>query len=409
MGGGDLKLAWQALLSNKLRSLMTMFGIIVGVIAVIVTVSLGEGIKQQVVGETKQFGDDLIVVRPGKIVRRDSKGNITGYNFFSGLGSTSLTEQDAELIRKSAGVGVSVPLSLIPGTLTRNGGPQYEHGNVIATTDKLPQVLNQKILYGDFFGPSEANRSVAVIGRTVAEELFGENVPIGKSFLFRNHEFLVSGIFEEFPATPLTTTVDFNSTVFIPYNVGKNLGGGGTQIYEILAKPANQGELDTVIRNLDGNLANAHGGQSDYTVLKQSENLNIASSIVDVITAFVAGIAAISLLVGGIGVMNIMFVSVTERTREIGIRKSIGATNRQIINQFMIESVVLSLSGGLLGILLSVIINFLIRIFTNLQPVITLPVMGVAAAVSVLVGIVFGLAPAIQAARKDPITALRYE
>ena len=410
MWTSDVKMALQSLSSNKMRSLLTMIGIVIGVIAVVVTVSLGEGVKQQVIGQSQQFGHDLIVVRPGKIVRRDAAGHITGYNFLSGLGGTSLNEQDADVIRKTKDVSLSVPLSLISGNLELNDGSgSYDDASIIATTDQLPKVLNQKVEFGDFFSPSESSRSIAIVGKRVAERLFKENVPVGKLFKIRGHEFIVSGVFEEFPGTSLTTTVDFNNSVFIPYSVGKNLSGGNAQIYEVLAKPLPNAPLDKTITAITNNLRVARGGQEDFTVLKQSENLFIAGSIVNVITGFVGGIAAISLIVGGIGIMNIMLVSVTERTREIGIRKSVGATNRQIVGQFLTEAIVLSVVGGLLGVLLAVIANFLIRIFTNLQPVITVPVMVIAVIVTMVVGVLFGLTPAVKAARKDPITALRYE
>ena len=154
-------------------------------------------------------------------------------------------------------------------------------------------------------------------------------------------------------------------------------------------------------------LTASHGGQQDITVLRQDENLLVANDMLRLLTTFVTSIAAISLLVGGIGIMNIMLVSVSERTHEIGIRKAIGATNRQIRNQFMAEAVVLSFVGGIVGVVLSYLVNFILRIYTNFQPVITLPVIFAAVGVSLLVGITFGTIPAIKAARKDPIEALR--
>jgi putative ABC transport system permease protein len=154
-------------------------------------------------------------------------------------------------------------------------------------------------------------------------------------------------------------------------------------------------------------LKQAHGGQTDFTVLQADDNLALAGTVLGLITNVVAAIAAVSLIVGGIGIMNIMLVSVSERTHEIGVRKAVGATNKQILRQFMTEAVVLSVTGGILGVVFAILVNYLLRIFTNLQPVVTLPVVAIAVMVATVVGTIFGMAPALQASRKDPIEALR--
>jgi putative ABC transport system permease protein len=154
-------------------------------------------------------------------------------------------------------------------------------------------------------------------------------------------------------------------------------------------------------------LLNAHSGQNDFTILKQEDNLAISNSVLNLLTSLITAVAAVSLVVGGIGIMNVMIVSVTERTHEIGIRKAVGATNQQILAQFMIESAVISFVGGVIGVISSILLNFMLRISTDLQPVVTLPIMGVAVLVALVVGIVFGVAPALNASRKDPIEALR--
>ena len=175
----------------------------------------------------------------------------------------------------------------------------------------------------------------------------------------------------------------------------------------VLARPQNPKNAGDLAKQITASIKDSHGGQDDTTVLLQSENLQVTSSVLDKLTGFIAAIAAISLVVGGIGIMNIMLVSVSERTREIGVRKAVGATNRQIRNQFMAEAIVLSVLGGIVGIIASFVLNFLIRVTTDLTPVITWPVVLVAAVVSVSVGIIFGTIPAVKAARKDPIDALR--
>lgn len=406
MSNGNVKMALSSIRNAKWRSLMTMFGVIIGVVSVVTTVSLGEGVKQQVVNQIEHIGSDLITVRPGKSVTRDKNGDITGVNFFSGMGASTLTEQDLKIVQETPNIKVAVPLNLITG-VAQVGDKELDGGLIIATTEGAPEILNQKVGFGAFFNNSDDTMPVAVIGKRVAEQLFEENVPVGKVLKLRGEEFVVRGVFEEFETTPLATNSDFNSAIFIPYGVGKRITDGSVQIYQILAKPNDASQIQPTLTLMQEALLKAHAGQEDFTILKQSETLTIATNILNLITGLIAGIAAISLIVGGIGIMNIMLVSVTERTHEIGIRKAIGATNRQILSQFLIEAMVLSLLGGLIGVLLSSLTNFLLRIFTDLQPIITLPVIGVACGASLIVGVIFGLAPAIKAAHKDPIEALR--
>lgn len=402
----NVKMALASLRSARVRSLLTMLGIIIGITSVVTTVSIGEGIKQQITGQINRLGSDLVTVRSGKAINRDEAGNITGVNLFSALSSSTLTETDLKAVQQTPNVKVAVPFSLITG-VPQADGREYQPGQVIATTEGIPDILNQKVEYGAFFTADESNKEVAVIGRTVAEQLFKENVPVGKSFTVRGQSFLVRGVFEEFPSSQLSPNTDFNNSIFIPYEVGKRISGGPPQISQVLAKPFDASATDLVAADIRQAVLTTHAGQEDFTVLKQEESLSIASNVLDLLTNMIAAVAAISLLVGGIGIMNIMFVSVTERTHEIGIRKAIGATDGQILTQFLIEALMLSVIGSIIGVIISVLANYLLRIFTNLTPVITLPVIGVAVGVSILVGVIFGTAPALKAARKDPIQALR--
>ncbi len=407
--GGYFKQAIKSIKSAKWRSLLTMLGIIIGVVSVVTTISLGEGVKKQVSDQIRRRGDDLITILPGQHIRRDDSGNIAGFNSLFGQSGITFTELDYKTVEQVPGMSAVVPFGRVVG-LAKTPEREYQRAEIVATTDALPQILNQKLEFGSFFSDDEAGTKDAVIGRRVAEELFGENVPLGKSFFIRDREFIVRGIFEEFVSNvSLLPGADYNNAVFIPYKVGQELMGGNIQIHQILAKPARIEDIDIRVADITNALRTARGGQQDFTVLKQAENLALANNVLSLLTNLITGIAAISLLVGGIGIMNIMLVAVSERTREIGIRKAVGATNRQILYQFVTEAAVLSLVGGLLGILLSMAANVLLRIFTNLQPVITLPVVGMACGLALGVGILFGATPALRAARKDPIDALRHE
>lgn len=400
---GNLQIAVESLRSSKWRSLLTMLGIIIGVVSVVTTVSLGEGAKRSIVAQINQSGAHLITVRPGQAVNKSNQPA-------SLLGSTyagTLSESDYKTVSQVPGTKHAVPFSYVSSSISK-GERTYDDGIVIGTTEDLPEALGQKLIYGSFFQDDEPQRNAAVIGQRVAEELFGENVPVGKYLKVRGKQFIVRGIFEEFDTSPLAPNSDYNTAVFIQYDVGKELTGD-SDIYQLLVHPTDPEQTDRVASSITGALRSTHAGQDDFSVLKQEDKLADANEVLTMMTGFVAGIAAISLIVGGIGILNIMLVAVTERTHEIGIRKAVGATNKQIMDQFLTEAIILSVTGGIIGIILSLLANYLIRIFTALAPVLTLNVMVIAFCISVLVGIIFGVTPALTAARKHPIEALRHE
>ncbi|MCA9331395.1 ABC transporter permease [Candidatus Saccharibacteria bacterium] len=400
---GNLRIAIEALRSSKWRSLLTMLGIIIGVVSVVTTVSLGEGAKRGVISQIEQSGADLITVRPGITENNDNKtSGLVGSNY-----NGTLSNRDLEVIRKVPGAYSVVPFSYVANTASQED-VIFNKGLVIGTTGGLPQVLGQKMQYGTFFKEDEPQRDTAVIGQRVAEQLFGENVPIGKFMTIRGKQFMVQGIFEEFDTSALVPGTDYNYAIFVQYDTGKELTGD-SDIYQILVRPKKDVGSSVLAADITKALQKSHANQEDFTVLEQKDKLAEANNLLTLMTGFVASIAGISLVVGGIGILNIMLVAVTERTHEIGIRKAIGATNKQILNQFMTEAVILSSVGGVIGIIMSLLTNYLFRIFTDLTPILTWPIMAIAFGVSVLVGIIFGVTPALTAARKRPIDALRYE
>lgn len=400
---GNFRIAVESLRTSRWRSLLTMLGIIIGVVSVVTTVSLGEGAKRSIIAQIDQSGSELITVRPGSVQ------HVTGQpaNLFGSSYAGTLSENDYQTVKSVPGNDIVVPFSYVTNTISRDD-KIYNQAQVIGTTEGLPQALGQKLAYGVFFTDDEPQRNGAVIGSRVAEELFGENVPIGKYLEIRGKKFAVRGIFNEFDTNPLAPNADYNKAVFIQYDVGKELTGD-SDIYQILVHPIDKQKTNEAATNVKNALRETHAGQEDFSVLQQSDKLANTNTVLTTMTGFVAGIAAISLVVGGIGILNIMLVAVTERTHEIGVRKAIGATNQQIMNQFLTEAIILSLTGGIIGIILALLANYIIRITTNLTPVITWPIVAVAFGVSVLVGIVFGVTPALTAARKRPIDALRHE
>lgn len=407
MLGDHLHMALTSIRASRLRSFLTLLGVIIGVASVITSVGLAEGVKKQINQETNKFGNDVLTVRPGKILNKNQQGSIVGINIVGQTSTTaSLTEKDFVSLNDISHVDSAIPLSITTGLPTYQK-TSFNDAVTIGTTPEFPQILSQDIEFGRFFDNQETDKNVAVIGQGVAEKLFQETVPLSKSFEFRGKEFVVYGVFEKFKNPSISQGIDFNNAIFIPYNSAKNVSGGEAQLYEILVKMSDQKQAEKVEAGITKKLKENHGGQEDFTILRSDDTEAIASSIIDLITILVTGIAGISMFVGGIGIMNVMLVAVTERTREIGLRKAVGATNRQILSQFMIESTVLSVWGAAIGVAFAGLLNILIRIFTNLQPVMSWQVIVFATAVSVLTGVLFGLAPAVKAARKDPIEALR--
>jgi len=404
----NVSMAMQSIRSNRTRSILTMFGIIIGVTAVITAVSLGEGVKRQVGTAIETHGENLVTVRPGNLVNRDSNNNITNVNFLAAVAPQTLTQTDVKSLSTLSTVDKIVPLGILPALPATKEGKTYDAA-VISTTSDFPHVFKQKISYGSFIGAGLSDRAVASIGKDVAENLFGQNVPIGQVIVIRGKEFTVTGIFDTFAGNILTNGSDFNNAIFISDTNAALLAPDQTSVYQIVVSPAAGTDVRATAKDITDKLKSNHGGQKDFTVLTQDETLQLAGKSLSVATAFIAGIAAISLIVGGIGIMNIMFVNVTERTREIGVRKSLGATNQQIYGQFLVEATALSVVGGIIGVILGLAINFIISVTSTLSPVATLPVVLMAVFSSMLIGIIFGTVPAVKAARKDPITSLRYE
>jgi ABC-type antimicrobial peptide transport system permease subunit len=406
---GNFKMATRSLRSNKWRSLLTMLGVIVGVAAVVTTVGIGEGTKRQFATQISHFGKDLMLVQPGQRRTHHASDSLISRDLLFGLNSTSgLTMTDWQTVRATAGVKLAVPLGVVPGTVQAGSKP-LANSLVLATGADLPAALNQTVKYGDFFDTGESAAHTAVLGPHVAEALFQETVPLGRTFSFRGQDFIVRGIFDEFQGTPLSPTANFNDAIFIPASTATEMTNNAQQYYAILAKPQQGQQVATTTAAINRQLGKAHGNQQDFSVLDPQQALAASSNTLDLLTTLITAVAAVALLVGGVGIMNIMLVSVTERMHEIGLRKAVGATDQQILSQFMLEATVLSVTGGIIGLLVSAVIDGLLWAYTSIRPVLSWHAMLIAFVVSVVVGIVFGTAPAAKAARKDPIDALRHE
>ncbi len=404
---GNLKMGLDSMRRAKWRNFWTMLGVIIGVASVITIVSIGEGVKQQISGQIRHVGSDLITIRPAQLQSGGAGG--ANISFLSGMPITGrLSAVDATVVSNLPEVAAATPLSAVAGKVQSDTGT-YSGGLVIGTTADLPTLLKQTVAYGEFFSADDDVEHVAVLGSGAAQKMFDEQVPLGRTFTFHDEQFMVRGILRPLDTTPLSQDANFNNAIFIPNGIAQSLTKNTASIYEILAKPKQANQADKTIAAINAKLSDLHGGPGDFTVLRQDQNQASSDQILNLLTSLVAGVAAISLIVGGIGIMNVMSVSVVERLHEIGIRKAIGATNRQILGQFMVEATALSLSGGIFGILIAAGIDGGLRLFTDLRPVLSWQIIVIATGVSLTVGILFGSFPALKAARKDPIEALRAE
>ncbi|HUC86792.1 MAG TPA: ABC transporter permease [Candidatus Saccharimonadales bacterium] len=418
----NISMALRSIAGNKLRTFLTMLGIIIGVGAVVAINSLGQGLKQVVTQEVSNLGADVLVITSGKTgISSSSSGSKAGGGgggggggFASSLGTSTLTEQDITTVQNDSHVSVVAPLSLISGIVER-GTTQDPSALIMATSpDFLKADPSEKLGSGRFLTAADNDSYVAVIGSDTSNTLFGSGTnAIGKTVTLRGHSFTVVGVLASSQASQggssFGATSSLDDIALIPTNTAKTLTGSTLQIYRILAQAKSKDDVQPAVNDLTNEIKANHGGQDDFSVLTQQDILNTFNTIFDALTGAISAIAGISLLVGGIGIMNIMLVSVTERTREIGLRKALGATSGMVLSQFLIEAVVLTVIGGMLGVAFAYGLGHAVGHFAKLTPVFTVGTIATATIISAVIGIVFGIAPAIKASRMKPIDALRYE
>ncbi|MFQ5926852.1 MAG: ABC transporter permease [Terriglobia bacterium] len=404
--GVTLRIALRALARNKMRSALTMLGIVIGVCAVIAMVGVGQGAEHQVQQQIESFGTNTIFISATSPSRR--RGGMR-HGFWS---VKTLTYDDLEAVLRE------IPLvhSAAPGVMD---SAQVVHGNqnwftrLMGTTPSYFTVRSWPIEAGTMFSEDDvrASANVCVIGRTVAEFLFAEEDPVGATIRIKNMPFRVVGVLASKGQSSFGT--DQDDRIIVPYTTVQKKLKGQDWLQFISASAISRQASVAAVPQIEAVLRERHriraGEENDFQVRTQSEVADLAQATGRIMTVLLASIASISLLVGGIGIMNIMLVSVTERTREIGIRMAVGATEDDIQRQFLVEAVTLSLFGGMTGILLGIIFSTLISNFLQWPTLVSPTAVVVAAAFSAAVGIFFGYYPAHKAARLDPIEALRYE
>ncbi len=398
-----LRLALQALVRNRSRSLLTMLGVVIGVAAVIVTVAIGTGAKTSVANQINGLGSNLVMVIPGSV---QTSGARTGNG-----GASTLTVQDGLAIAKLPGVAAVSPQVSVRTQLIANGQNWQTTATGVAPT--FPVVRSWDVASGRFFTQNETDEAakVVVLGQTVVKQLFPTGDPVGQTVFVKNVPFTVIGTLTAKGQSGAGQ--DQDDTALIPYTSALERLTGGTSIGALMVSATDADHVDSVQSQITGLLEQRHqitaGRPDDFQVRNLQDIAQAASATASILGLLLAAVAAVSLLVGGIGIMNIMLVSVTERTREIGLRVALGARGAAILRQFLIEAVVLSTGGGAIGVLLGVAGAASIAMFAHWPATVPLVAVVLALAFSAAVGVFFGYWPARKAAALDPIRALRFE
>lgn len=397
-------LAKTSLKQNRTRSFLTCLGIAIGVASIILTLSLMGSIKNLIASQVSSIGANLIVVRPTN--HKDTISSIiselTSSNQYAKSG---LTLSDVEIIKQIDNIAAVAPIAVSVNTIA--GDKTVNSGTVVGTTPDFIKIQNFPLSSGAFFHQDSQPNS-AVIGYSLAIDLFGSpNISLGKTFTILGEQFLVIGVLDKLEDPINFNNVDLDHAAIINAAHLQSLDNS-LQIQQINVKAATTDTIAETADTIHSRLVQAKSGDNNFSVAYGDQITHLTGSLLTIITGILTMVASISLIVGGIGVMNIMLVSVSERTHEIGIRKAVGAASSNILLQFLFESLILSLLGGFFGLILGYVIALFLYLITPFAPFISWQILLVTLVTSISVGIIFGLYPALKAARKNPIESLKH-
>jgi len=405
------KTALIGLTTHKSRSVLTILGIVIGITAIMLVMALSQGATNLILAQIQGLGSRTIIVRAGAEPK--------GPSDFASIFTTSLKDREVNALRNPAlvrGVVAVTPNVIGSGTALYQG--ETKNTSLLGTTPEILQTLDIRPKFGTFFNQNDimSRNSVAVLGAEVKEELFGESDAVGETIKFYDRNFKVVGVFDKIGQVGV---FDIDSNIIIPVSTANQYLLGAHHYTIIMVRVQSEEIVELAAEDIRLTLRELHGitdpDKDDFLVATQADLAERVGTITGVLSALLLSVAAISLIVGGIGIMNIMLVSVTERTREIGLRKAVGATTGDILKQFLFESVILTSVGGLIGITLGAILSLGMSLaltrFLGIDWGFSFPIVGalLGLGVSALIGLVFGIYPARQAAKKSPIEALRYE
>jgi putative ABC transport system permease protein len=405
----SIKTAVKGLQTHKSRSALTILGIVIGVTSINLVMSLGAGAQDLILGQVKGLGATTVTVIPGKISFGPSQAASTM--------NDSLKEKDLNLLKTKANVpNATYVMPMVVGSGQAVFGSNVYQVAVFGSGEKVPEIFSIIPDDGYFFSEDDvrSRSAVVVIGHKVKQRLFENDQAVGQKIRIKNNTFKVVGVLPE-----KGSSSSFDDTVFMPYTTTQQYITGTKYYSRIVVTADTEANLKSTVNDVTNTLRDSHNitnpDKDDFSVVTSADIAKTLGTVTSALTAFLAAVAAISLVVGGIGIMNIMLVSVTERTKEIGLRKALGATDADIQTQFLLEAVILTAIGGIIGIILgsglAFVISILISKFAALDWQYVFPISAaiLGLVVSTLVGLIFGIYPARQAARKSPMEALRYE
>ena len=392
--------ACNSLKGNKGRTALTILGVAIGIASVAAIISISDGASTIIKRQIQSLNNNLVIVKPDNSI---TASNLINLN--QGFINNTLTKNDVESIKKNKTVKAAAPIMLVKGTIT--AGSSHLKTDIIGSTSDVAKTDNLSLSDGNFIDDNNQDDNFAVIGQKASLSLFGASNSIGQTFVVNGRTFIVNGILKSINRPINYDSVDYDNTVIISLSNCQSINNGLLQIQQINIKATDPSQISSLRNSVKTSLLNNHFGENNFTILSGNEIAQPSQNLFSFITKVASAIALISLIVGGIGIMNIMLVTVAERTREVGIRKAVGARNIDIIWQFIIESAIISLAGGIIGLILGYLVSITIGNNIGFTPLLTAEDIGLILLISFTVGIVFGIYPALKAAHKKPVEALR--